>query len=206
MCQSVLRLVLATKEASCRRHERRMSSAVKIQALWRTHFATEQFKCAISKATLLQSLVRRWTARRNFVQHKWHATVIQAVWRCSKQKKLFAETVRTVILIQSIIRSWNSRLHFIQKMKDIIVCQSVVRRRNAMEEFKLMVSAHFIEQQWISFLRGKDLVNIRPHLPFIRTIPGAWLVLVNMAATKIQSLWRARVTTDTFKRVVRGES
>lgn len=146
-----------------------------------------------------------WAAQQFLAQHKTCASIIQARWRCASAKENFTKTVQNIIFNQSVVRMWSARMHRIQKIRDIIVVQSIVRRKSAVEKFRLMVSAYFIEQQWISFLDGKSLSQIRPHTSFIKTIPGAWLALRTMAAIKIATAWKSYHCLLSYKRFVRGK-
>ena len=89
-------------------------------------------------------------------------------------------------------------------MNDIMICQSIVRRRSAIQKLKVLISAHFIEQQWISFLDGKDLTEIKPHVSFIKTIPGAWMALNDIAASKISTVWRRYHCMAVYSRILKG--
>ena len=205
MCQSVLRLISATKEANRLRQELRSASATKLQARWRLFAATKRFGYARQQVTLIQSLARRLSVMIYLKEHKRHSTIIQARWRCFSDQGRFTRIVTKIIHVQSVIRAWGARLHCIIVMRDVIICQSIIRRKLAIKRFRLMVSAHFIEQQWISFLNGKKFVQIRPHVAFIATIPGAWIVLQNNAATKMTTSWRRHHCLAVYQSTLRGE-
>jgi len=90
----------------------------------------------------------------------------------------------------------------IQIRRDVIICQSIARRKIATNDVRHLAAIKFIETQWVSFLAEKDLVQIRSHVSFIKSIPGAWMTLRTKAATKISSLWRRNVSLVAYRRTL----
>lgn len=80
-CQSMQRRVSAEKLIKELRRERRDASSILIQTKWRSTLARKEFISTVSKLTLVQSTIRRWTAARSFDQTKKAATLISYQWR-----------------------------------------------------------------------------------------------------------------------------
>ncbi|KAL7483050.1 hypothetical protein ACHAW6_008700 [Cyclotella cf. meneghiniana] len=181
ICQTIVRRNIASRKIEQIRHERRMVSATLIQARWRAYKASKGFLQIKLQVTLLQSVTHRWRAEKYLAQNKNAATKIAACWR------------RFYCLMSTM-----------KVRRDVIICQSIARRKIATNDVKHLAVTKFIETQWVSFLAEKDLIHIRSHVSFIKSIPGAWMTLRVKAATKISSLWRRHFSLVSYRRTLQG--
>ncbi|QCD79727.1 myosin V [Vigna unguiculata] len=159
----------------------KIQAVVKIQSyfrMWRCVNAFQLFKIEF-KATVIQSCMRGWLARKNAGARRNHlfATKIQLNFRRWLSRKRFLNQIQAVIKIQSYFRMWrcvNAFQKFKIEFKAAVIIQSCLRGWFARQD---------------ACTRRKDIVKIQRHC-------RGWLVKRNFlfqrdAVVKIQCVVRS---------------
>jgi abnormal spindle-like microcephaly-associated protein len=170
-------------------------AATKIQASYRMHLQSVQFKKDMSNVVKSQSMVRTWLVKQSLMKQSQAVSVIQRNWRsyiCVKKEKI----ERSAISIQSSYRGYLARCSRESKMEKIVIIQKYFRgwkckkryqkymkMKKAMKDFataaKLFTvksaAAIKIQSNFRTFVCKRKLQNLeREH----------------RACTKIQAHWR----------------
>ncbi|GBF95503.1 hypothetical protein Rsub_07853 [Raphidocelis subcapitata] len=171
----------AWRGAAVRAELRRQSSAAtRIQAAWRSHAARAAFLRAHSAAVTIQAAARMAPARARFLEQRGAATALQAAVR-GAQARALARRARAAVEIQRRWRGHAARGELEAKRAAALCLQCAMRglmaRRQAQAVRDYIRSANEFQ---------KMLMELHHR---------------TMAATLIQSAWRARVVRHVFEPV-----
>eukprot|EP00804_Cyclotella_cryptica_P027081 CCRYP_013617-RA/>CCRYP_013617-RA protein AED:0.03 eAED:0.03 QI:790/1/1/1/1/1/8/269/1062 len=164
ICQAAVRRYLAVNEANVLRHKR--GCAIFIQAWWRYCNAIRSFTLYRRYAIVIQSILRKWITRRQYLcaikvaavcqpaarrylavrklevlRHKKlmaHATIVQAWWRSCIWTQRFVRYRNSAIVMQSTIRCWAVKRQYNNMIRDIILCQSIIRSDKAKKKARAL--------------------------------------------------------------------
>lgn len=222
VCQSVVRRYIATKNVDILRQGRCMRAATVIQARWRTYDATENFTRVQMKVAFLQSLFRRWKARRYLQGCKSAATKITSTWKMINCRMAYNQIVNGKRCAMDLLLKLNLRLltqtlsEYFPPESDIIICQTIVRRNIASRKIeqirheRRMVSATLIQARWRAYKASKGFLQIKLQVTLLQSVTHRWraekyLAQNKNAATKIAACWRRFYCLMSTMKIRRGE-
>ena len=213
IAQSVVRRFLARKKYFLldSTAKARHSGAVAIQSKWRSFVQSVKYKTCIADVTIVQSLIRRYLAKRVGYRKRGAIIKMQSNARMflSKMKYVQELQLRTdcATSIQKIVRAYLSRSSYENDRRKILNCQSIARRWLAARKKQSIVrlrnqSAIVIQ----TLIRGQVARKIFQRASAARCIQKTWrcwrthidyLVTV-LAIVNMQHRVRTKIAQNTF--------
>lgn len=204
MCQSIARGILATKDVGEVRQKLQVISCTSIQKRWRLYMTEKQFKRTKRNVVYLQSAIQRWLILRHLKKEIMAATIIAKYVRKHQSQIRYQQSRFGILLIQTFGRRKAAEKYLILCRRSATKIQSTARRKLASDQVTKLAQERLIESQWKVYLVEKNLIELRPHVTFIKGIADAWLALQHKASTKISSTWRSYSLADEYKRTLKG--
>jgi hypothetical protein len=170
------------------RAETELRASLLIQTWWRARSAQVLFHFLLVDTIIVQSVVRRWLAKRHtafMLAEKRHvaATKIQAIWRGFQGYTDYIFFLVDILVVQRAVRSW--------------------RARKEVQERRMNRAALRIQAKWRGFV---ECNKYNKHRAIVQ-IQSAWRSYAalknykrNQAAIRIQKMWRGYVTYREYKK------
>eukprot|EP00795_Rhopilema_esculentum_P010190 gene10190-18862_t len=196
----------------------REKAATSIQLRWKEYRIARLQRCQFiemrQSCVTLQSLVRKWINRRNFLLTKEATLVIQRRYRAQKEMKvsrnMFTKTRQRAIQIQAAYRMHCAKKEYRAKREAIILLQRRLREVLVIRKLKRLVKAALAIQCWF---RATSMMRSQRH-EFLLAKSSAVTLQSNFramrarkiylssrkAAVKIQSWYRMAVARRNFLR------
>eukprot|EP00804_Cyclotella_cryptica_P028844 CCRYP_008432-RA/>CCRYP_008432-RA protein AED:0.01 eAED:0.01 QI:842/1/1/1/0.85/0.75/8/449/1945 len=139
VCQSAVRRYIAVGQADKMRHEKLVTAATKIQAMWRCFITMDLYFQTVIDVVIVQSIARRLLSMRLYAQLKENRRSLQEA---------------AAVKIASMWRGFVAMSEYKQSILDIIICQSVARRNMAaskatmLRQNQCIASATIIQASW----------------------------------------------------------
>ena len=168
-------------------------AAMKIQSLWRMYTQRKLYVKECKNITTSQSYIRRYLARKRYVNLKNAALLIQQRYRATRLKETsraqFLQLRSTTVKLQSIIRMKTQRTKFFQQREAAIKIQALFRTYIAKKNFmKLKQNTIAMQQRRRAIVLGKQIRQ--EHL------------IKRRAAVTIQRIWRGSVSRWEYQRKI----
>jgi myosin heavy subunit len=193
LVQSLVRRQSATHVTEQKRCERMVHSATAAQNAWRGHNAYSRYQCELRNITLVQSLVRRQSARTIAGQKRREqmvesATAIQTSWRGYHANSSYQRVLRDLIILQSHVRFQAARTIAEQKRRERMV-ESATTFQTAWRRYYANSS-----YQW----NVRNIIILQSHVrrQAARTVAEQKV----LSATAIQTAWRGYYTHSSYQR------
>ncbi len=180
--QSIARKRAAQKLAELLRQEKDRNAAITIQKYWRSYDCTMNYLHAVADILIVQSVVRRWIAKRFAAQYRKDlhfkmALRIQMLTR-SWLAKARVEKQRAAINIQKTWRGFWCYTDYVFTLADIIVVQRTVRShlaykkvnamRKARQEETEIAAAVSIQKYWRGYTAQMNMLFSLVHIIIVQ--------------------------------------
>jgi len=210
--QSIVRKKLAHNLAETLRLGRNHNAATTIQKYWRTYDCTMNYLHSVADVLIVQSVVRRWSAKRFVSQYRSDLHHEMAL-RIQMKVRSWVSKVRTIKErsardIQKTWRGFWCYTDYVFTLADIIVVQRTVRAHQACTRVKAMTrerqdqrelaASIVIQKYWRGYSAQMNMLFTLVHIIIAQSIVRRRIAMINFkprilehrAAIKIQNFWR----------------